>query len=330
MNELNLAKRQGDFFLCLSLSEDVNLSMFDAYIQNRPDIKSNEIYCLSSDGDCKEERNVLIKSPYILINILFVSLNREGYKKFIILEENPELQPILSRIKKVVVFDGYPFQQLNIKVFLDALCGNLFKFLIPISVGIVCDYNINKDYNEIELSTESDTAFTNYEKQFGRIGVFKIENMILDADLKLIISRQTHPHITRHYRYLQSLENLRFKNIMMLELFNLEFELFLISLIHKVEENKYDEYQISLHIASEFIGIINQNGLKEFQRESSYDSLTSKIHSHCKEIGTQFTVLTQKTRELNYKEIILSACNILANEIHKHIENEIIFWKNEK
>ncbi|NRS87750.1 hypothetical protein HNQ02_000657 [Flavobacterium sp. 7E] len=330
MNDLNLAKRQGDFFLCLSLSEDLNLSVFDAFIANKRDIKKNEIYCLNSEADSIEEGTIIINSPYRLINILFVSLNREGYESFIKIEENIELKPILSRLKKVIVFDGYPFQQLNMNFFIEALNENLLKSLIPISVGIVCDFKRNQDYDESEFRSSADRAFKNYEKQMGSAGVFKIEQKLLDDNLKFLVSRQLHPHITRHHRYLQSLKDLRSKNNMMLELFKLEFELFLTSLIQGFEIGKHDKHQMSFKIANEFLGVIDQNGLKDFQRESSYSSLTNKIHSDCKKIGTELTMFMQNKTVSNYKEIILNASHMVANEIHKQIENEIIFWTNEK
>jgi len=330
MTKLDLANRQGDFFLCLSLCEDVGLSLFADFIEKWQDIKKNEIYCLQSKLEFDEKREIKIEIPYKFVNFIFASLNKEGYKKFINISDHIEMGSVISRIRKVIVFDSFPFQQSDTNDFITALKENLIDNVIPLSVGVVYGTRKFSSTDIVDPNKAIEEDIVNYKSLLGDKETFKIKAKLSSDNLKQIISRQTSSRLLRHQKHLKTVNSLGYNNKLMKEMFELDFEVIIDEIILEFKTNKYTVEEISKKIYELILENIKNYGFESIQRENSFEELKKLINEESILLARNFHNYFQNIKPKPLNKFKISASKNIADKIYNHNKNEINYWNNEK
>jgi hypothetical protein len=330
MKKLDLANRQGDFFLCLSLSEDVGLSLFDDFMKEWQHLNKNEVYCLQSKVEFEEEKVIKIEVTYQFVNFIFVSLNKEGYKKFINISDHIEIGSIISRIRKVVVFDSFPFMQSDTNDFITALHENLIAEVIPLSVGVV-DGNRRFSSTDIGGSNQAiEEAIVKYRALLGDKEIFKINTKLSIENLKQIISRQTSSRILRHEKHLKIVNSLSHSNVVMKEMFQSDLEQIFEEINLGIKSHRYDIDELSKKIYSSVLENIDICGLINFQRKKSYKALLKLINQESVLLARNLNNHLQNKKSNTQKSFKNSDSKNITDKVYNHINNEINYWTNEK
>ncbi|MDW5288583.1 hypothetical protein [Formosa sp. PL04] len=327
MENLKLSNTQGDFFLCISLSEDVGLSLFDSFIDEESQvINKNKVYCLKSERSIVKEGEINIHIPFKLVNFIFVSLNKEGYKSFINISDHYQINSVIHRIRKVVVYDAFPFQQSDTLDFITNLNENLIENLIPLSVGIVYGTRQFSSTDIVGLPQAMEEAVTNYESLINKNEIFKINSKLSHNNLKQIISRKGSFRLLRHLRHLKSVNSLIKNNTLMKEMFDLDFENIIIEIRLEYKTNKFHVNELSTKIYNGVFDNIELLDLISFQRKNSIENLKKLIKKDSFLLAKNFIDFFKNNKRNN----LIKTSKVLADKVYSHNKNEINYWNNEK